>query len=631
MMPSSRPEPERRAYNDDPPSQLHMYKRLTICFLACIGFLTAGAGASRAIDVVGSLGDPVTATGYVSLSNVPQGGNARVAVAIAIRAPWHVNANPASEDYLVPTEVAFQPAEGITVSQLVYPAGVEKKLGFSETPLRLYQGTVYVGATIDVAADARVGVDTLTATVTYQACDNEKCLLPQTVDVAIPVVVSSPRDAVDFANAEIFDHIDFGPAATTGGGNESEAGNLRRTIASRGLFFGFILVFLGGLALNLTPCVYPMIPITVSYFGGQAKGRGSRTVLFATLYLLGMATTYSALGLVAAFTGSIFGSALQNPIVVGVIALIMVGLAMSMFGFYEIRVPARLSGIAGTAKQGAMGSFLMGLTVGIVAAPCIGPFVLGLLTFVGEAANPLLGFSLFFVLALGLGLPFVVLAIASGNISRLPKSGEWMEWIRKLFGVILLGMAVYFLRSLVSDPVYYGLLGAVLVIGGVVLGFVVRVRSRVLFFNAFRRFVGVAVPLYGLYLILAPGNILGRHQEAGIAWIPYAEAALEKATETGKPIVIDFSAEWCLPCRELERETFSAPEIVSAARGVVPLKADLTQHGSPDVRSLRRKYSIRGVPTIVFIDKSGKERKDLRVVEFIDKDEFLKRLNDLTG
>ncbi|HEX5131749.1 MAG TPA: cytochrome c biogenesis protein CcdA, partial [Candidatus Krumholzibacteria bacterium] len=477
---------------------------------------------------------------------------------------------------------------------------------------------------------APAGETAVIARITYQACDNEKCLLPETIETRIPVRISTAREAVDLAHTDVFDKIDFSsvaPPPAGGGGNAENA--LGDAIAKRGLLFGYILVFLGGLALNLTPCVYPVIPITVSYFGGQSRGRGSRTVTLALLYLLGMATMYSSLGLVAAFTGSLFGSALQNPLVLIVVALVMVGLAMSMFGFYEIRVPLRLAGVAGTAKQGAMGSFLMGLTVGIVAAPCIGPFVLGLLTFVGEMGNLFLGFSLFFVLALGLGTPLVVLAVASGSISRLPKSGEWMEWIRRLFGVVLLAMAVYFLRAVIGDALYFAGIGTVLVIGGAALGFIARARSTSIFFNAFRRFIGVAAPLYGLYMILAPGHILGRHAEAGIAWVPYAETRLAAAAAAGKPVVIDFSADWCLPCKELEHETFADPQVIDVVGGMVPLRADLTAHGSADVRALREKFDIRGVPTIIFIDATGKERSDLRAVEFIDSEEFLSRLNQI--
>jgi len=265
--------------------------------------------------------------------------------------------------------------------------------------------------------------------------------------------------------------------------------------------------------------------------------------------------------------------------------------------------------------------------VGIVAAPCIGPFVLGLLTFVGEQHSLVLGFSLFFVLALGLGLPFVVLAVASGNIGRLPKSGEWMEWVRRLFGVVLLAMAAYFLRTVIGDHIYYALLGTLLVVGGVMLGWVMKVHASTLLFVAFRRFIGVAAPLYGLYMALAPGHILGRQEVAATSWIPYAETTLARAAADGRAVIIDFSADWCMPCKELEHKTFSQAEVINATKNVVTMKADLTQHGNADVRALRKRYDIRGVPTIVFIDAKGKERPELRAVQFIDKDEFLRRLS----
>ena len=575
---------------------------------------------ASAIDYT-NLGGPVNTNTYISLSNVPQGGMAHIAVEIDVQHPWHINAHVVDEDFLVPTDITFETREGITIREVVYPTGVKKKLEFSEIPMALYEGKVYFGAIVEVAADFPLGNTTLNATLTYQACDNEKCLLPETIPLFVQMVVSDPHAAVDLTHAEIFDNITF--AAST-----DEDGGFGSTVASRGLFFSFILVFLGGLALNLTPCVYPMIPITVSYFGGQSGGRGSKTVMLAVLYLLGMATMYSALGLVAALTGSLFGAALQNPLVLGFVALVMVTLALSMFGLYEIRVPSRLANVAGTGKQGAAGSYLMGMTVGIVAAPCIGPFVLGLLTFVGESGNPLLGFTMFFTLALGLGLPFVVLAIASSNISKLPKSGQWMEWIRKLFGFILLGMGLFFLEPLLSNTLYYGLLAALFVIGGISLGFVLKAASATILFNTVRRFIGVAAPLYGIYLLVAPGNLSGS-AHVGVEWEPYNVTAIAQAKAEGRPVMIDFSANWCLPCKELDRKTFSQDVVVDATAGFTRLKADLTRASSDEVKKLREKYNIRGVPTIVFIDKNGNERKDLRVVKFVHADEFLDRVTAL--
>lgn len=570
-------------------------------------------------------GSPVKATTYTSLDRISQGGMAHIAIEIAINPPWHINAHDLEDEFLVPTTVEFDPPEGITITEIVYPAGHEVELDFADEAMLLYDGTIVIGAIVEVSAEVATGRVTIPAKLTYQACDNQKCLLPETEPLFIQATVSAPQEAVVFTHPEIFEKIDFASTSDgTGGGFGSD-------VAARGMLLMFVLVFLGGLALNLTPCVFPIIPITVSYFGNQSGGSMSKTAFLAVIYLLGMAAMYSTLGLVAALTGSLFGSALQNPLVLAFVALVMVGLSLSMFGVYEIRVPAKLAGVAGTGRQGVAGTFFMGLTVGIVAAPCIGPFVLGLLTFVGEMGRPVMGFLLFFTLACGLGLPYVFLAIASGNMSRLPKSGEWMEWVRKLFGVVLLGMAVYFLHPVLGDPLYYGTLGGLLVVGGVILGFIVKLSSSVLFVTVLRRFVGVAAPLYGLYLVLTPGHIIARDSAHGIPWQPYDAAVLSEAAKDQRPVVIDFSADWCLPCKELDHRTFSQPEVIEAARAVLPLRADLTRSGSEEVKKLREQYKIRGVPTVVFIDARGKERTDLRVVEFVDKEEFLRRLTDLSG
>jgi thiol:disulfide interchange protein DsbD len=608
------------------------YKTASLWALALLTavIIIVNPGTIGAIDIDDPLGQPVDFATYLSLTSVPQGGTAQIAVEVKIDHPWHVNAHELTDEFLIPTEIQFEPPEGITIKGVVYPEAVTKKLGFSDTPLQLYEGDVYIGAVIEVSREFEPGETAIRGVLTYQACDNVKCLMPETVKLRIPLTVSTRREAIDAAHIDVFAEIDFSAAGLAVDGKKSgRASGLAGTIAARGMFIAFLAVFVGGLALNLTPCVYPIIPITVSYFGGQSSGGKVSTIVRAVLYLLGMAAMYSTLGVVAALSGSLLGSALQNPFVTAFIALVMVALAASMFGFYEIRVPAKLSGVAGTAKQGYLGAFLMGLTVGIVAAPCIGPFVLGLLTFVGERGDALLGFALFFTLAVGLGIPFVFLAVASGSISKLPRSGEWMEWVRKLFGVILLAMAVYFLDPVLPETAYYILLGALLVVGGVILGFIMKVASTSVYFSIFRRGVGVVMPLVGLWIIFAPGHILG--VVPGIPWLPYDDDHLVDAISKNIPVVIDFSAEWCIPCEELDHETFNQPEVILAAKEIMPLRADLTQSASEEVVALREKYGIRGVPTIVFIDHKGKERNDLRVVQFIEKDDFLEKLDSLVG
>ena len=218
-------------------------------------------------------------------------------------------------------------------------------------------------------------------------------------------------------------------------------------------------VLAGGIALNLTPCVYPLIPITVSYFGGRSGQGQGRLVLHGILYIGGLSLTNSILGVVAALTGGLMGAMLQNPVVLIVIAAILVFFATSLLGFWELRLPEGLTRLASKSYTGYFGTLFMGLTLGVVAAPCIGPFVLGLLTWVASMGSPWLGFIIFFTLSLGLGLPLFLLAIFSGKIDKLPRSGEWMLWVRKLMGWVLVGMAAYFIRPLFPETWGIFLLG----------------------------------------------------------------------------------------------------------------------------------------------------------------------------
>jgi thiol:disulfide interchange protein DsbD len=609
-----------------------MSRARSILLVSLCVAVAAAAGVSFSRDLAASAFDPfeetVSVAAYPSLSSVPTGGTIDLAVVLKIKLHWHVNANKVNDEYLIPTSVAIEPPEGMTARIIVYPEGVEKKLSFSDQALRLYEEEAYIGVRLDVSPAVQPGDVVVKVSVTYQPCDNEKCIAPKTETIDVPIRVSAATEAIDALHPEIFARVDFPEAG--GGDKGSTGGRLGTIVAKRGMFVAFLVVFLWGLALNLTPCVYPLIPITVGYFGGQAGGNTRRTLVLASTYVLGMAVMYSTLGLVAALTGSILGTALQNPFVVGVVALVLVLLALSMFGFYEFRVPARLGAVAGTAKQGFLGAFLMGLTVGIVAAPCIGPFVLALLTFVGESGNPALGFSLFFTLAIGLGLPFIFLAVVSGNITRLPRSGEWMDWVKKLFGVILIAMAIFFLQPHIGDTVYYVAMGLLMIAAGVYLGFIRKTQTTALFFRSFKRFVGIAAPLFGLYLILAPGHILARGTpEGGIPWKAYDDGLLSDAKANGRLALVDFSAEWCLPCKELDHRVFSQPDVVAATSDIVTLRADLTETASPEVARIRREFAIKGVPTIVFIGANGVERSELRVVGIVDKSEFLSRVGSL--
>lgn len=386
-------------------------------------------------------------------------------------------------------------------------------------------------------------------------------------------------------------------------------------------------IFAGGIALNLTPCVYPMIPITVSYFGGRSGQGQGKLLIHGLLYLGGLSATNSILGVVASLTGGLMGAMLQNPIVLLVVAGILVFFASSLFGFWELRLPGSLTSMASKSYAGYFGSLFMGLTLGVVAAPCIGPFVLGLLTWVASMGSPWLGFIVFFTLSLGLGLPLFFLALFSGKIEKLPRSGEWMIWIRKLMGWVLVGMAAYFVRPLLPETVAVFLYVLLALGAGIHLGWLDKSQAG---FRAFAWMKGTA----GIAGLVIATFILGSWliRGPGVVWNDYSDTLLAEAAQKGKPVIIDFYATWCAPCRELEEITFHNPEVVKRGNSdYVMVKVDVTKAGNPLHERLLKQYTVKGVPTIVFIDAKGKERLDLRLVDFLPPEPFLQKMEMARG
>jgi thiol:disulfide interchange protein DsbD len=529
----------------------------------------------------------------------------------------------------------FTPQPDVKFGKITYPLAPPKKLPISDEPMAVYEGLVKIKTEVTAAPNLTAKEIVIKGRVRYQACDEKSCLPPvwQSFSVTIPVsraekpaVISSPAPESGKAPASV--------AAITAGQVEKP---VPTDFDNKGIPALFLLVFLGGLALNLTPCVYPMIPITITYFGGQSQGKKGSLIVHSCLYVVGMAVTYSILGVVAAMTGGFLGAALQFPAVLIGIALVMGLLALSMFDVYEFRMPAALNRLVGSSQKGFAGSLLMGLTVGIAAAPCIGPFVLGLLTYVGNMGNLLLGFSLFFVLAIGLGVPFLALGIFSGNIRRLPRSGAWMIWVRKIFGFILLAMALYFLESLFPNRMTYYLTFALLMLlAGIYLAWIDPVESTGRAFPLIRNFTGIiffAVALYaGLIGIQAgighsPASSGGSGSNGGIQWAPYTEAMLDRAHRESKSVFIDFYADWCVPCKELDAKTFSTPEVIDRSGEFIMLKVDLTSSDDAQSNALIEKYRIRGVPTLIFLQPDGREILPLRETGFVSKEVFLDKMN----
>ncbi len=551
----------------------------------------------------------------------------QLAAVVRVERGWHVNSHDPGDEFAVPTDAAWDLPEGWAPLTTTFPPGEELSFAFSEQPLRVWSGEqIIVGRGI-VPASAS-GTVRFVVEVTAQACNNTQCLPPTAVSANVELEVAAAGTASEPRNRELFEAPPAPPAP--GGGSPGAAaglgtppsspapGSVEARLAAAGLPLQLLLVFLAGLALNLTPCVYPLIPITVGFFAQQGKERAGGTFVLAVLYVLGMSVTYSVLGVAAALTGRLFGAALQSPVVIVGIAVVMVALALSMFGVWELRVPGWAMRVGG-GRGGAVGAVVMGLVVGFVAAPCIGPFVLGLLTYVGQVGSPVLGFALFFTLALGLGVPYLLLGTFTGAVQKLPAAGGWMIGVRKVFGVLLLGLAAYFVGPLLPGQAGGWLMAGVLLLGGLYLLVVDRTGHEQPWIDRVMRLVAAALIVVG---VLQLPHRAARAVDGDLAWQQYDDAAVQAALDGDKPVIIDFYADWCAPCRELDEKTFSDPRVVQELSGYARFKADFTTR-SDRVDRLTERFKVRGMPTVTVI-RGGREV--FRITGFEPPERFLERL-----
>lgn len=383
-------------------------------------------------------------------------------------------------------------------------------------------------------------------------------------------------------------------------------------------------VFLAGVALNLTPCIYPLIPITVSYFGGRSDAVKDNRTLHGLIYIVGLSITNSTLGVFAAMTGSLVGSLLQNSLILLFIAAILLLFATSLFELWEIRLPVVFNSMATKSYSGYGGTLFMGLSMGAIAAPCIGPFVIGLLGWIAAIGQIWFGFSVFFILSLGMGTPLFLLAVSASSIEKLPRSGQWMVWVKKLMGWILVGMAVYFVRPLMSEGHSILLFSILTVTAGVHLGWLEGSKGQSPTFERIRTIVGLGC-IVAFFLIGGKYILRG----PGISWQQYTAQIMVDAKQNNQPVIIDFYAAWCTPCNKLDARTFHNREVVQLAGNYLMVKIDLTTGEDELYASLLQQYQIKGVPTVLFIDAAGEERRDLRLVDYLQAEDFLRRMRKL--
>jgi thiol:disulfide interchange protein DsbD len=382
-----------------------------------------------------------------------------------------------------------------------------------------------------------------------------------------------------------------------------------------------LLSFAAGLATSLTPCVYPMIAITVSVFGARAAQTRREGALLSTAFVGGMAVLFTALGIGAAMTGGVFGDELGSPVVAFALAAVFVLMAAAMFGAFELALPSsvttKLSEMGGIGYKGA---FVLGMVTSLIAAPCVGPVLGLLLPWVGSTGNIAFGAACTLSYALGLGCLFWVVGTFA---VALPKSGRWMEWVKSGFALVMLGSALYFVRLWIpgyealrrGDLLYLalGAIGVGLALGAVHLSFSGGSIDRL------RKASGIVTCSAGMLLLL--GSFEAKPLQAG-EWEHDLLAARAKAKEADLPMLVDFGASWCQACGELERETFSDPRVIAESQRFVRIKVDLSPGAEIEQgEAWLEEYGARGLPLVVLHDRSGHE--SARITEFVEPDDML--------
>jgi thiol:disulfide interchange protein DsbD len=440
-------------------------------------------------------------------------------------------------------------------------------------------------------------------------------------------------------------------------GDDWSDDRIANVIESRGLLVFLALVFGFGVLMSLSPCIYPMIPITLAVIGGQSQEKGvARGLVMSVTYVLGMALVYALIGLVVATVFSGLTAFMQSPWVVGPIALLLVLLAFGMFGAFELQAPQflrdKLQGPGGGNRSGLVGVFFMGMVAGLVASPCVGPFLNALLLVIATTGDWLLGFVSLFVFGLGMGLLLIGVGTFPALLGSLPQAGGWMDTVKKGMGLLLVAMAFWFVRPSIFLPevVFYPLLGATTIVVAIFMGALDSLAADSHWWDRTRKGLGIVVLVGGLYLLggsllthgllmpsplataVAPGTSADGAPAAVATAAPAAarpaaaplpdkvpwekiatgndvraflDARRAEAVAAGKPMMIDFWATWCVYCKKLDKDVWNVPDVVRESQRFVTIKIDATAPDDAEMAAIKEEWGVAGLPRVVFIDSRG--------------------------
>ena len=494
----------------------------------------------------------------------------------------------------------------------------------------------------------------ITLDASYQGCSEKGLCYPpikKQIDIALPAITSASADQAAPPAAPDDLPVITQPQVTVTPLSPADNDNSRiAQLFRQGSFWLIVSFFFGaGLLLAFTPCMFPMVPI----LSGIIVGRGHKIThlhgfILSLFYVLGMAITYAAVGVAAGLSGTLLSNALQTPWALGGFAAIFVILSLSMFGFYELQLPTALQGRLSDTSNKLHGGHISGVLVmgalsAIIVGPCVAAPLAGALLYIGQTHDALLGGSALFSMALGMGVPLLLIGASAGTL--LPKAGAWMESVKKFFGVLLLAVAIWIISPLIPVGAAMLLWAALLILSAIYLHALDALPHHASNWHKLWKGIGILALLVGAaYLVgalsgardmLRPLGALGRGgaQAEAATTLPFvrvkslAELDAHIAQAAGRPVMLDFYADWCVSCKEMERYTFSDPRVQARLKNVVLLQADVTAN-NPDDDALRARFHVPGPPAILFFDKQGRELADFRVTGYQDAPQFLQSLQN---
>ena len=520
---------------------------------------------------------------------------------------------------------------GFTLGEIAMPPG-QKKTDEFFGEVEVYHDTL--NAIVPVQRPANPS--TLEITVSYQGCAEAGLCYPplmKTVTIELPPPGTPTR-------------ADAPPTV-------AEQDRLAAQLATGNLLLVMAIFFVGGLGLAFTPCVLPMIPILSSIIAGQGTAATPRrSFMLSVIYVLGMAMTYTIAGAAFAAAGKQAQAFFQQPWIIIGFAVLFVVLALAMFGLFELRIPAaletRLSAASGRQKAGSLiGTAIMGALSALVVTACVAPPLVAALAVIGQAGDVLRGALALFAMSIGMGAPLLLVGVAGGRF--LPHAGPWMTTVKALFGVMMLGVAVWMLERILPGPQTLALWALLVIVAGYYFGGFGRPEPKS-GLRPLARGAGLAAIAWGVIMMIGaaagghdplqplrditlPG-MLGNSQTTAAEALPFRKVAsiedldreLAAAQTAGKPTILDFYADWCVSCKEMEKYTFSSADVQRDLAGFVLLKADVTANGPVD-QALLHRFGVYGPPTTVFFGAHGRECRGFRLVGYVPADEFREHLS----